>query len=140
LTFLLDTNVLSALMYPAPPAAVVQWVSAHSYDELFTASVCQAEVLAGLAVMPHGRRRQLLEQEATMMFESDFAGQILPFDTGATASYAGILVMRRRVGWPISTEDLMIAAIAQSRGLSIVTRNIYDFDGCGIEVIDPWDE
>jgi toxin FitB len=137
--FLLDTNVLSALMYPSPPTAVVNWVSAHPYDELFTTSVCQAEILAGLAVMPHGRRRQRLEQEANTMFASDFAGQVLPFDTEATASYASILVSRRRVGRPISTEDLMIAAIALSRSLSIVTRNIYDFDHCGVEVIDPWD-
>ena len=138
--FLLDTNVLSALMYPTPPIAVVQWVTGRSYDELFTASVCQAEVLAGLAVMPRGRRRQRLEQAAEMMFKDDFAGQILPFDTGATASYANILVSRRHAGRPISREDLMIAAIARSRGLSIVSRNVHDFDGCGIEVIDPWVE
>lgn len=138
--FLLDTNVLSALMYPAPPIAVVEWVSARSYDELFTTSVCQAEVLAGLAVMPHGRRRRSLEQEAEKLFANDFAGQILPFDTAATSSYASILVTRRRIGRPISTEDLMIAAIALSRNLSIITRNIYDFDYCGIEVIDPWDD
>jgi predicted nucleic acid-binding protein len=107
---------------------------------LFTASVCQAEVLAGLAVMPHGRRRRGVEQEAEMLFASDFAGQILPFDTVATSSYASILVTRRRIGRPISTEDLMIAAIALSRNLSIVTRNVYDFDYCGVEVIDPWDD
>ncbi len=73
------------------------------------------------------------------MFGSDFGGQILPFDATATASYASILVTRRRIGRPISTEDLMIAAIALSGGLSIVTRNIYDFDHCGVEIIDPWD-
>jgi hypothetical protein len=136
--FLLDTNVLSALMYPVPPEAVVTWVAARSYGDLFTASVCQAEVLAGLAMMPNGRRRQRLEQEATLMFESDFAGQILPFDTGATAWYASILASRRRAGRPISTEDLVIAAIARSRALRMVTRNTHDFDGCGLEVIDPW--
>ena len=75
-----------------------------------------------------------------MLFASDFAGQILPFDTVATSSYASILVTRRRIGRPISTEDLMIAAIALSRNLSIVTRNVYDFDYCGVEVIDPWDD
>lgn len=138
--FPLDTNVLSALMYPVSPPAVVRCVSAHPYDELFTASVCQAEILAGLAVMPHGRRRQRLEEQANIMFASDFAGQVLPFDTDATSSYAGILAARRRLGRPISTEDLMIAAIAVSRRLSIVTRNIYDFDHCGVEVIDPWEQ
>jgi len=137
--YLLDTNVLSALMYPTPPAVVLEWISAHAYDELFTTSVCQAEILAGLAVMPHGRRRQRLEEQATMMFASDFAGQVLPFDTKATTAYANILVTRRRIGRPISTEDLMIAAIAVSRNISIVTRNIYDFDYCGVEIIDPWD-
>ncbi len=138
--FLLDTNVLSALMYPVPPAVVVRWIAAQSYDELFTASVCQAEVLAGLAIMPQGRRRHRLEQAAEMMFGDDFAGQILPFDTGATESYAHILVNRRRAGRPIATEDLMIAAIARSRDFSVVTRNIDDFNGCGVIVINPWEE
>jgi predicted nucleic acid-binding protein len=137
--FLLDTNVLSALLHPAPPAAVVQWVSAHPFDELFAASVCQAEILAGLAVMPQGRRRQRLERAAEMMFANDFVGQILPVDTAATASYASILVTRRGLGRPISRPDLMIAAIAFARGLGIVTRNIYDFDHCGVAVINPWD-
>jgi toxin FitB len=74
------------------------------------------------------------------MFGDDFAGLILPFDTDATAPYAHILVSRRRAGRPISAEDLMIAAIARSRDLSIVTRNVGDFEGCGIAVINPWDE
>ena len=138
--FLLDTNVLSALMYPIPPVVVVRWIAARSYEELFTSSVCQAEVLAGLAIMPRGRRRQRLEQAADVMFEDDFAGQILPFDTKAAMHYAHILVERRRSGRPISTEDLMIAAIALSRDAIIVTRNVYDFEGCGVGVINPWDE
>jgi hypothetical protein len=127
-------------MYPTPPVVVVRWVAARSYDEIFTASVCQTEVLAGLAIMPRGRRRQRLEEAADVMFRDDFAGQILPFDTKATTHYAHILVNRRRSGRPISTEDLMIAAIALSQDASIVTRNVYDFEDCGVEVINPWDE
>jgi len=74
------------------------------------------------------------------MFGDDLAGQILPFDTEATSYYANILVSRRRIGRPISTQDLMIAAIALSRGACLVTRNVVDFEGCGVSVINPWDE
>jgi len=138
--FLLDTNVLSALLYPTPPDSVVQWVASQTYDDLFTASVCQAELLAGLAIMPQGRRRRRLEQAAEMMFGDDLAGQILPFDTVATLSYAHIFADRRRLGRPIATMDLMIAAIAVSHDAIVVTRNMDDFEGCGVAVINPWDE
>jgi hypothetical protein len=138
--FLLDTNVLSALLYPTPPSSVVGWLAARAYDDLFTASVCQAEILAGLAVMPPGRRRQRLEEAAEAMFGKDFEGQILAFDAAATTSYADIFASRRRVGRPIATVDLMIAAIALSRDATVVTRDVYDFEGCGVAVINPWDE
>jgi toxin FitB len=70
---------------------------------LFRASVCQAEILAGIAVMPHGRRRESLETAARTMFEDDFAGRVLPFDHEAAVAYGDLFAARRRVGRPGST-------------------------------------
>jgi toxin FitB len=81
--FLLDTNVLSALMTAQPPPEVAAWTSAQPPDLLFTAAVCQAEIFAGLAVLPEGRRRFELETAARAMFLEDFAGRVLPFDAPA---------------------------------------------------------
>jgi predicted nucleic acid-binding protein len=72
------------------------------------------------------------------MFQQDFAGRILPFDSDAALVYARIAAERRRSGRPISQFDAQIAAIARSGGAKLATRNVSDFDGCGLVVVDPW--
>jgi hypothetical protein len=138
--FLLDTNIVSEMMRAQPPAAVATWISAQQADLLFTATICQAEILTGIAVLPEGRRRLALEAAAQAMFMEDFTGRVLAFDVEAAVAYAAIFAARRRIGRPTATTDLMIAAIARSQGASVVTRNVSDFEGCGIAVVKPWDE
>src|SRR5215470_7002688 len=101
----------------------------------FTTTICQAEILAGLAVMPDGRRRVALETAARAIFADDFNGRVLPFDTAAAAAYADIFAARRRAGYPTTPLDLMIAAVAQANGASVVTRDVGGFEGCGVPVI-----
>lgn len=137
---LLDTNMLSEMMRPEPERKIVDWIVRQPSDELFTAAVCQAEVLAGLAIMPSGRRRTGLEEAARAMFTDDFDGRILPFDTEAAVGYAEIFAARRNVGRPSGTIDLMVAAIARVRGASVVTRNVADFEGVGVTIVNPWTE
>jgi predicted nucleic acid-binding protein len=135
---LLDTNVLSAMMSAAPAQTVADWILEQSSDQLFTAAVCQAEILSGIAVLPPGRRRDGLEQAAGAMFAEEFRGRVLPFDTDAAAAYAEMFAARRHAGRPAGTVDLMLAAIARVRGASVVTRNVADFEGVGVSIINPW--
>ena len=136
--FILDTNVLSTVIAAQPATAVAAWMLAQPSKLLFTASVCQAEILAGIAVMAHGRRRESLETAARAMFENDFAERVLPFDREAAIAYGDLFAARRRLGRPGSTADLMIASIARAKTASVVTRDIGDFEHCGLTVIDPW--
>jgi predicted nucleic acid-binding protein len=136
--FLLDTNVLSALMSAEPLPEVAAWVSGQPPELLFTAAICQAEILSGLAIMPEGRRRIDLEGAARAMFLEDFEGRVLPFDMAAAVAYADIFAARRRAGRPAATIDLMIASVARSNGARVVTRNVADFDQCGVAVVNPW--
>ena len=136
--FLLDTNVLSTMMSAAPTKEVVAWVSGQPAEFLFTTTVCQAEILSGLAIMPEGRRRLDLEAAARAMFAEDFEGRVLPFDMEAAVAYADIFAARRRAGRPAATVDLMIAAIARSQGVTVVTRNVADFEACGVAIVNPW--
>jgi predicted nucleic acid-binding protein len=117
---------------------VAAWVSGQPIELLFTAAVCQAEILAGLAIMPEGRRRSDLEAAARAMFLEDFEGRVLPFDSLAAVAYADLFAARRRAGRPAATVDLMIASVARCTGASVVTRNVADFDECGIAVVNPW--
>ena len=135
--FLLDTNILSAVMGTRPAPEVASWMTQQPADLLFTAAVCQAEILSGIAVLPKGRRREALEMAALSMFREDFAGRILSFDTDAAVIYAELFALRRSAGRPAATADLMIASIARAHGASVVTRDTGDFAGCGLALINP---
>ncbi len=135
---ILDTNVLSEVMRPAPAAEVLAWLAAQTAASLYTTSITQAEILHGLMLLPAGRRRRALEAAATSMFSEDFGGRILGFDTEAAEPYAQIASKRRRSGRPISHFDAQIAAIARSAGAAIATRNLADFEHCGVALVDPW--
>jgi toxin FitB len=138
--FLLDTNVVSALMLVELPPPLALWRAETPARFLYTATICQAEILAGIASLPEGRRRSALAVAARALFEESFRGKIWSFDEPAAAVYAEIFAGRRQAGRHAEPTDLMIAAIALSRDASVVTRNVRDFEGCGIAVINPWDE
>ena len=135
----LDTNVVSELMKPAPADAVVRWIAKQPTTTLYTTSVTQAEILHGLMLLPAGKRRAALETTVEAMFDEDFAGRVLPFGSEAARAYAQIAVQRRRSGRPISQFDAQIAAIARSTRAPVATRNVDDYEGCGIKVVNPWD-
>lgn len=134
----LNTNVLSEVMRPAPDHRVMSWLSQQSTASLFISAVTQAEILYGLALLPEGQRRERLLAVAREMFAEEFAGRVLPFDREAAVAYAEIASARRRGGNPISQFDAQIAASAVSRGARLATRNERDFVGCGVEVLNPW--
>ena len=136
--FVLDTNILSAIMGAQPSPEVAAWIAGQPEDALFTTTICQAEILAGLAVMPEGRRRSALETAARAIFTDDFNGRVLPFDTAAAAAYADIFAARRRAGRPTAPLDLMIAAVAHANNAAVVTRDTGGFEDCGVPLIDPW--
>lgn len=135
---ILDTNVLSELMRPTPEGRVLDWIAAQPATSLFTTTITQAEILYGLALLPAGRRKSRLERAADGTFQEDLGGRVLAFDGVAARMYAAVAAERRGAGRPISHFDGQIAAICRSRGAALATRNVTDFIGCGIELMDPW--
>ena len=136
--FVIDTNVASELMKPAPAPSVAAWVALRDAEELFLTAIGEAELLYGVAILPVGRRREALETAMTRWLDLGFADRILPFDSAAAKAYAEIAADRRRTGRPIGEADCRIAAITRCRGAALVTRNVRDFEGAGVDVIDPW--
>jgi len=137
---LLDTNVVSEVIKATPDAAVGRWFSKLTETEVFVCAITEAELLAGVAIMPGGRRRDALIRLIQGILGEDFADRNHPFDSHAAKAFAEVVADRRRAGRPISTPDAQIAAIARSRGAALATRNGRDFEGCGVEVINPWDD
>jgi toxin FitB len=135
---ILDTNVLSEVMRPTPAPEVLRWVAAQPTSGLFTTAITQAEILYGIEILPKGKRRAALQSAVHAMFEEDFAGRILPFDSDAARLFPHIAASRRMSGRPITQWDAQIAAIARSRGAALATCNTADFEHCGITLFDPW--
>ena len=136
--FVIDTNVASELMRPAPTPVVSAWVAERDAQEMYLTAVTEAELRYGVAIMPVGRRRNALAAALTRWLSLGFAERILPFDSAAARAYAEIGAARRRAGRPIGEADCQIAAVSRSRTAVLVTRNVRDFEGTGVDVVDPW--
>ena len=135
---ILDTNVLSELMRPKPSPRVVEWVAKQPATELFTTSITEAEIFYGIELLTKGKRREGLLAAAEAMFAEDLAGRVFGFESEAARVFSKTAAHRRVLGRPISHADAQIAAIAQVRGAKLATRNVADFQDCGLDVIDPW--
>ena len=135
---LLDTNVVSELIRKSPDPAVEAWAAGHPLENLFFSAVGEAELRYGAAILPAGRRRESLVSDIQRMLSDAFDGRVLPFDSRAAHAYADIAAMRRSAGRTVPPADCQIAAIARSRGMAVATRNVRDFEGIEIKVVDPW--
>ena len=136
---ILDTNVVSELMNDAPQPEVLAWAKGQARDALFITTITEAEIRAGIAVLPEGRRRGNLARAAEHMFSVTFAERILPFDSRASHAYEAVAAARRAAGRLISSYDCLIAAIASANGAVVATRNVRDFQDCGVEITNPWE-
>ena len=136
--FILDTNVVSELMREQPQAEVMAWMDRQLTDNLYVTAVTEAEIRTGIAILPDGERQRGLAAAAERAFGVRFAERILPFGSDAARAYAVIAAARRAPGHPISQADCQIAAIARSIGAAVATRDVNGFEGCGIDVINPW--
>lgn len=135
---ILDTNVLSETLRSAPDPRVIEWFRVQRRAALFTTTITRAEILYGLGLLADGSRKEALSAAIQAIFEEDFAGRLLSFDSDAADLYATIAVSRKNAGRQISQFDAMIAAVARSAGATLATRNVKDFVDCGIAVVDPW--
>jgi predicted nucleic acid-binding protein len=134
----LDTNGLSALFRPAPSGDVIAWLKAQPANALFITSVTEAELRHGVGLVPEGQRKMVLAARVDLVLIEDFDRRILPFDSAAAKAFADIFVTRRQAGRRISHADGQIAAIARSQGADLATRNVADFEGCGVRIFNPW--
>ena len=134
----LDTNVVSELMRDDPDQVVVDWFDAQHTNSLSITTITQAEILTGIELLPGGRRKNNLFELANYFFTSIFIGRVLVFDSIAAFAYAEIFAQRQAIGRPIGQSDCQIAAIARSHEAAVATRNVTDFEGVGVELINPW--
>ena len=135
---LVDTNVISETLRQQPDPAVVRWMDAQSIETLYLSAVTVAELRYGIAVLPEGRRRQVLHSGLEQSVLPLFEGRILPFDGATAESYAELMAAARRRGRGVSAADGYIAATAHAAGLMVATRDTSPFEAVGLVVVNPW--
>jgi toxin FitB len=136
---ILDTNVLSALMRSAPEAAVVRWLDHQPAESIWITSITLFETRFGLALLPKGRRRQLLESAFSQLLEEDLENRVLDFDSAAATEAAALAAARQKAGRSVDLRDTQIAGIALARRATLATRNVRHFQDLSVNVIDPWE-
>ena len=138
---LLDTNVLSEALKLAPELRVVAWLD-RRFPECAISTVTIFELRAGVELLDRGQRRDALEQAVSRLVRR-FAARVYAFDTASAEAAATLLGRARASGFalhqiPAKLADLQIAGVAAAYGLDLATRNVGDFQGVGLTVIDPW--
>ena len=136
---LLDTNVVSEPLRHAPEARVIEWIDAQPLETLYLSAITVAELRAGVALLPAGKRRIGLHDNLEKRVLPLFVGRVLPFDMACTNAYAELMAKARTAGLAIATADGYIAASAAANGFAIVTRDTGPFQAAGLTVINPWE-
>ena len=134
----LDTNVVSAFMQREPDRQVVAWSSSVAAESIWTTAVTVFEIRLGLELLVRGRRRRHLEEIFERSLQEEFDGRILPFDEAAAQAAGVWAAARRGIGRPTEVRDIQIAGIVVARRATLATRNVRDFEGLGLRIVNPW--
>lgn len=135
----LDTNVLSEPMKPRPERTVVEWIDNQDSAKLFTTSTVVAELAYGISRLPVGQRQERLAEALDRVVTAEFLAGVLDFDLMSAIEYGALVAAVEGAGGSISLADAQIAAVCRVHGATLATRNVKDFNGLGIDLVNPWD-
>lgn len=138
MNFLLDTNVLSEVRRPQPDANVLAWLDQVDEDRVYLSVISIAEIARGVALLESGKRKTELAQWLEHELPARFDGRVIVVDVPTALAWGKLLAEAKRGGFALSVMDGWIAAIAAAKGLTLVTRNIKDFENLGIALLNPW--
>lgn len=133
-----DTNVLSEFMRTSPDPAVAHWLTAAPIDRLAITSISVMEISYGIARLPEGGRKDRT-QATWNQLDGAWAGAYFDFSIADALTSGEVMAARSSAGRPMSIPDAQIAGVCLARGAALATRNIKDFEGLGIELINPWE-
>jgi toxin FitB len=137
-SFLIDTNVLSEARRPEPNRGIIEWLDQLDEDRAFISVISLAEIRRGVALMDKGRRRDVLAKWLTQDLAERFAGRILSVDESIAFAWGDLMAEAKRRGIGLASMDGLLAATAFVHDLTLVTRNVRDFQDLDLKLFDPW--
>ena len=136
--FLLDTNVPSELTRQSPETRVVGWLEHADDEQLFLSVISLGEIVKGIAVLPASKRRSGLQRWLDATLRPWFGSRILPVTEAIAEQWGQMSGLSRLNGTPLNVADGLIASTAAVHGLTVVTRNVGDFKGTSVKLLNPW--
>ena len=136
--YLLDTNVISEAMKPRPDVGVGEWLRSQPANSLAISVLTLGEIWKGVELMADGARRRTLEQWVETELPQQFRHRLLPVDDETAVEWGRLAADSRKTGRELPVIDGLLLATAAVHGLTLVTRNLRDCDGRGVDVLNPW--
>ena len=137
MSYLLDTNVLSELAKPKPDAGVVEWLRKHE-PELYLSAISIGELRRGIESLSAGKRKTALQSWFTGLC-TRMEGRILSFNTSTAHVWGQLMAGWYKKGIRVPSIDAQLAATAHRHGLTMITRNVSDFQNTGVKILDPFE-
>ena len=138
--YLIDTNILSEYNRPGGPhAGVKRWLETVGRQWQYVSVITLAEIQKGIELLANGKRRTQLERWLNQELIAWFSGRILSVDYQVARRWASLVATRIQKGKPLPTVDSLIAATALAHGLTVITRNVRDFEDTGVMTFNPWE-
>lgn len=136
--YLLDTNVISDVMRPVPNEGLIAWFAGVAEVQLYLSTMTIAEISQGIHLLPQGKRRERLEAWSRVDIRDRYQERILAIDSAVALACGELAGIARRRGQVLGIADGFIAATALVHGLTLVSRNIRDFTGLEVELVNPF--
>jgi tRNA(fMet)-specific endonuclease VapC len=137
--YLLDTCVISELVSKQPNSRVVEFVDSLDPDHVYLSMITIGEITKGIEKFPKSKRKQELHIWLKEDLLARFSGKIIPIENEVITEWGRLTARLELAGTPIPAIDSLIAATALTYSLALITRNVSDFDGSSVEIINPWD-
>lgn len=138
MNYLLDTNVISELTTNDPDSNVVAWLENIDQENIFLSVITIGELKKGIEKLSGSKRKK----DLVSWLENDllvrFGERIVPLDLPVMLLWGTMIAELEKAGTPLPAIDSLLAASAAQKGLTLVTRNIKDFEPAGIPLMNPW--
>ena len=136
MSYLVDTNVLSELRSRKPDANVMVWMQARPRQSLYLSVLSLGEIRKGIEGVADPAFRQTLTDWLEVELPNYFLGRVLGIDPQVADRWGRV---QARAGRTLPVVDALLAATALQHDLTLVTRNVKDFEGLGVQIANPWE-